>query len=351
MTEQELTQNLGDNFYTEDVRTIQYDETAGTTAKPDVFDWTEGYDVEKDLGIKLTVKDQANSSSCGGQAWSTYGEVLEYFDTKTQEERSAKFIYANTVVGNGGSDGLTNSKFVQTKGWGLEALTPSIPATEAFLTAKQDITPIAYQTALKSRAKVYKQGSGLMDELDINELATAIKKNKGAIIGIAGYNNGTWLSYYPTPVIKQPWNNYWRHWVYAGKAEMINNKKGIWILNSWGVGCGKNGWQWISEDYFKAKSSTGISLVWSSWFLEYLPENIENWKHIFSKTLKRGSRNDEVKALQHALFLQGMFSDKEDGIFGKITEASVKAFQKRYSLVADGIVGRNTNNKLNSIFS
>ncbi len=348
MKEENYTQNLGNNFYTEDVRTLQYDEIAGTTVI-ETFDWTRGYDIEKELDASLIVKDQANSSSCGGQAWATYGEVLEAISTKTKEERSAKFIYAQTAVAGGGSDGLSNSKLVAKKGWGTEALTPSYPATEENLTRKTDITQKAYENALKARAGVYTQGSGLMDTIDIDEFALAIQKNHGAILGIAGYNNGTWLSYYPAPVTKQPWANYWRHWVYVGKAEMIDGKKGFWILNSWGKNCGKNGWQWLSEDWFSAKSSTGISLVWASFFLSYLPQ--EDWKHTFSLTLRKGSRNAEVKALQHALYLQGMFSDKEDGIFGNITLASVKAFQKRYSLVADGIVGKNTNNKLNSIYS
>lgn len=51
------------------------------------------------------------------------------------------------------------------------------------------------------------------------------------------------------------------------------------------------------------------------------------------KTIKRGSRGDEVKLLQRALHLV------EDGIFGVITEEAVLAHQRAYGLVADGIVG------------
>lgn len=56
-----------------------------------------------------------------------------------------------------------------------------------------------------------------------------------------------------------------------------------------------------------------------------------------------GSRGEEVKIIQEIVGVQA------DGIFGKITERAVKAWQKKNGLVADGIVGRNTINKINNI--
>lgn len=53
-------------------------------------------------------------------------------------------------------------------------------------------------------------------------------------------------------------------------------------------------------------------------------------------TLKRGSKGDEVKALQKRLNLMA------DGIFGPLTEEAVKEFQKANGLTVDGIVGNNT---------
>lgn len=52
--------------------------------------------------------------------------------------------------------------------------------------------------------------------------------------------------------------------------------------------------------------------------------------------LKRGSKGKEVAQLQQALKLYA------DGIFGPLTEETVKEFQRKYGLVADGIVGPNT---------
>lgn len=53
-------------------------------------------------------------------------------------------------------------------------------------------------------------------------------------------------------------------------------------------------------------------------------------------TLKRGSRGEDVKALQKRLSLLA------DGIFGPLTEEGVKQFQASHGLTADGIVGPKT---------
>lgn len=62
------------------------------------------------------------------------------------------------------------------------------------------------------------------------------------------------------------------------------------------------------------------------------------------QTLKFGSRGEDVKILQSYLNLYS------DGIFGKMTEESVKQFQKDNGLVADGIVGQKTWDKLEQVF-
>lgn len=58
------------------------------------------------------------------------------------------------------------------------------------------------------------------------------------------------------------------------------------------------------------------------------------------KTIKKGSKGDDVKTLQNCLGL------KADGIFGTLTENAVKAFQKANNMVSDGIVGPKTWGKL-----
>jgi peptidoglycan hydrolase-like protein with peptidoglycan-binding domain len=60
-------------------------------------------------------------------------------------------------------------------------------------------------------------------------------------------------------------------------------------------------------------------------------------------TVKNGSKGDAVKAVQWQLRNEyGFTTLKVDGIFGTATGNAVKAFQKKYKLTQDGIVGRNT---------
>lgn len=54
------------------------------------------------------------------------------------------------------------------------------------------------------------------------------------------------------------------------------------------------------------------------------------------KTIKKGSRGDDVATLQRKLHLI------PDGIFGAITDEAVRDFQKSHSLTVDGIVGPKT---------
>lgn len=54
------------------------------------------------------------------------------------------------------------------------------------------------------------------------------------------------------------------------------------------------------------------------------------------KTVKLGSKGDDVVALQKALGITA------DGVFGPKTETAVRSFQKGKGLVADGIVGART---------
>lgn len=61
-----------------------------------------------------------------------------------------------------------------------------------------------------------------------------------------------------------------------------------------------------------------------------------------TSTLKKGSRGTQVNTLQTTLKELGFYSGRIDGIFGRITEQSVKRFQSESGLSADGIVGRRT---------
>ncbi|MDQ2097194.1 MAG: peptidoglycan-binding protein [Tychonema bourrellyi B0820] len=58
--------------------------------------------------------------------------------------------------------------------------------------------------------------------------------------------------------------------------------------------------------------------------------------------LKRGMRGAAVRDLQERLRAKGFLRLRADGVFGRTTQAAVKAAQRQYKLPADGVVGSAT---------
>ena len=249
----------------EDGRDYQWSRIPGAS----VFDWDKGFDIEVELkkrlgdaNFRIFSKDQHQSLSCGGQAWSYYMAVIEAITTGTYEERSAKFFYSQTFAPGGGSNGRPLCDIAVNQGSALESDCPSYyygTTDEPFMTRPQDITVKARNTAGYSKALVY---ANVMPDIDL--MANACKANNGLIIALEGEDNGTWLSLYPKP----PVNTKWAHWLYIGKAIMINGKKYLAVKNSWGDSVGASGWQYIGEDYFKAHK------IWNGWTMPFNKANL-----------------------------------------------------------------------------
>lgn len=342
---------------TDDERDWQWAEI-GFAATP--FDWTVGYDIEEALTKKLNkpnftipVKDQNGSGSCGGQAWSYYDASFEAMATGSYEERSAKFIYSQTFVPPGGSAGRTNSELVSSQGVAREEVLTSYengnPPSEAFMERSQDITDAVRADAKKARAKGYANVS-----IDIDTVAQAVRENHGVVLGVVGQNNGTWSSPFPKPPAEG--GTHWYHWMYAGKARIVNDVKHIGVLNSWGKAVGQGGWQWLSEDYFKTilpGDSYGRA-IWSVWTQVFDPASLDTgFHHTFKEQMDFGAIGAEVIALQTALKVTGDFPQHAPatGLYGLITKDAVKKFQARNGLDTVGRVGPKTLAKLNEQFA
>ena len=296
------------------------------------FDWNKGYDVEQELGYEIPTKDQGSSGSCGGQGWGYYGGVLMALLLGLgYDEKSAKFIYAQTSVKGGGSDGRTNSDLVCKKGWGSESMTPSYQngnaPTEDFMERPQDISAQAFAEALKSLGLSYSVGF-----TDMDSVAQYARDFHGCIIGITGSNNGTWWNEFP--VAYKTGETPWFHWLYVGKAKMINGKKYIGVKNSWGDKVGVKGWQWLGEEHFTGKNIYTGNNVWVVWNMT-AKKPVQDIPHTFSTPLTWGVTNQEVSFLQAKLQKLGFFPKNVNctGYFGDITARSLKAWQ-----VANGIM-------------
>ncbi len=343
-----IEDNFGKGAIREDIpdpRDYEWGKDVGASTAP--FDYSEGFDVEKiistKLGIdfKLPVKDQGLSSSCGGQAWAELGQVLDTMNDGSSEEKSAKFIYNQTHVGTGGSDGRANCTVFINKGMGNEKDCPSyengLPGTEEFYTRPNSIPPIAFTNALKDLGLAY--ANVLVRDPDV--IATAVRDNNGCIFGVTGSNNGTWRSAHP-----QPPNNFantWNHWLYCGKVRMRNGKREFGVLESWGDKVGEKGWQWLDEDYITTYI-LGYPVIWAIFTMVAKADVVIPPPYVFTKVLRYGMFSGDVKMLQ--MKLGGLTTD---GWFGLATLKAVKTFQSSHGLKPDGVVGPLTNVELNKL--
>src|SRR5688572_12849215 len=66
-------------------------------------------------------------------------------------------------------------------------------------------------------------------------------------------------------------------------------------------------------------------------------------------TLKQGMKSEDVRKLQSELASLGLYRESIDGDFGSHTHASVIAFQKKYGLKIDGVVGTEVYKKMQEL--
>ena len=76
----------------------------------------------------------------------------------------------------------------------------------------------------------------------------------------------------------------------------------------------------------------------------------------FPRVLRPGDSGTGVKVVQYYLAFLGFFMEELPrleltGVFDEATEEAVRLFQRRYDLAADGIVGRDTWNKLRAVYA
>lgn len=116
-----------------------------------------------------------------------------------------------------------------------------------------------------------------------------------------------------------------------------------------GLGFAINGTAWYkdssTQDATVSQATSQTKAVWSG-MTNFIVESLDYTHKISNKkpvnvvipqTIRKGSTGANVKKLQG--LLKNLVAD---GIFGNITEAAVKAYQKSKGLVADGIVGPKT---------
>lgn len=250
MEEQELGKGLVPDII--DDRDYKYSDHVGAGVVMTDEEWKQGFDIEKELNIKIPFKNQCSSSSCVGQGFSYYLAVINAKETGKYEEVSAKSIYSQIHLQGGGAYLRDAAKLAVNFGANLEMNLSSYKTPgytdEEFMEDKSWITPELTKLAAILQAKDYKSMAGL----GIDYFARAIKDNHGCVGGVGGKNNGTWSSNEPKPPVGDP---AWWHCLFFGKFGV--DEKGKWIAtpNSWGTRneidpLHPDDWQKLREDWF-----------------------------------------------------------------------------------------------------
>ena len=109
---------------------------------------------------------------------------------------------------------------------------------------------------------------------------------------------------------------------------------------------GRSTWNKISQVYTSVTKLAELNSEGQRIGIPATPPNV---------VLRQGSRGENVLLLQFILdYIATFYSDipfaLQDNIFGSRTAESVRAFQRRFGLTADGVVGPQTWNRLFSVF-
>ncbi len=254
-----------------DPKDYKYEEIMGA-GEP--FDWDMGYEIP----YSLKVEHQGKSLSCVGQSWAYYAEELEQIESIKLTDLSAKDIYQRIFMPQGGAEIRRGASVIKNFGLNTEKDVPSyeleMPPSELFMRTFKSGDEEALNYIAKSYASVL-PGS-------IDHIAQVIRDNSGCVSGFNGDNEG-----WATAFVKPPISAKWGHAVYLVGAELINGKKYIKFINSWGTGWGENGYGYFDESY--------LSNMFSLWTLidqinpnnkkmEYV-KSIMNEEYLVDKTL------------------------------------------------------------------
>lgn len=331
----------------------------------------------------LDVWNQKSIGSCVGHAAAKYKQYLEYLETGNVINLSPRFLYALAKCRDGWAGEGTYPRLVAgiVKDIGV-ATQDTIPnnselSHEQYVYNRNEasIPNAAFVEARKYSIKSY----AFPDVKSVEELKRGIKQGRGTMllmrIGKEWWTNkngqSSWGENDIIP-LKAPKEIVSGHEVYLYGYENVGNRTKFYVFNSWSVLWGKSGKAWFWHDEYKPFLDEAITFVDlpNTWLeqLHQLPTK-ENFKYTFKNQLKLGQRNNDVKALQTALLIEGLFSadlykdlmkdPKGLGYYGDATRRAVLAFQTKHhvdsqpviDLLAGKEIGPKTRAKLNKLYS
>lgn len=296
---------------------------------------------EKTTFKTFPIFNQDGSSSCVAQA---VAKVLGIENAKEENKfvsLSARDIYTRRTNPTEGMFYHEAMKIANEFGATIEQLMPSQNLPETELNKSTDRTFTSEYIG-----KIFKGGSYIFVEPNIDAIASIIERGKGIVLGFR-WDYDEWDKEFPSvnPNSKQTYG----HGVAGVDYGLIKGKKYIVIDDSWGTNRGKNGQRFISEEFITNRNS-------SAWYFEDLSNkeavDMPIDKYIFNNDLSVGMQNEEVMKLQSVLQKLGFFPANQNttGYFGGITKQAVKDFQIKYGITpTEGYFGEKTRAVLNNL--
>jgi hypothetical protein len=222
-------------------------EQAGKATTPP--NWAAGYD-SLSLISPVTIKNQFQSFSCGGQAASYALEIVEKLANNQEGAISAKSVYAPIAVSGGGTYVTSLQNQIKAAGASLEATVPSYrpngTTDEPFMTD---------QTALNLKDALTRSGYTIVNvPITMDGIASAIQQYGAVIWEISGQNGQvpSWTSATPQPPSTSNPNEIWNHFMCCVGFGQPPGYQRIKALQSWGTAVGENGIQYFTANYINS---------------------------------------------------------------------------------------------------
>lgn len=291
--------------------------------------------------ISYPIRNQAQSSSCVAQTMALMFSILNQKEEGRWVEFSAADIYQRrSNQGYGGMIGNDALEIARKHGTTLEVLMPSQNIGES------EINAVPRKVSDTLIAPIFSADAYFHVPFNIDRIADII--NQGfPVMTWFRFPRAEWTA---EPKVTSSTQDIVHHSVTAVDFILRKGKKYLVIQDSWGLDrTTDKGLRYISEEYIKDRMTFCA-------YITDLPndrkEGTVKPKGQLTETLKKGSRGNEVSFLQSVLKYEGLFPQNatQDGIFGNVTHAAVKAFQKKFNLVDDGIVGKRTISVINLIY-
>lgn len=282
--------------------------------------------------IKLSLRDQVQSFSCGSHAGA------KAFEAFTGLVMSAHPVYRQRKnFPAGGMYGQDIGDILKKNGTTLEIEDKSNLCNEEEM--NRDIT---VETPYKIGGYYFLRYG---NTIDMDTIGAALEAGHPVIFGIAS----THQEWNDCPVPTAPETNF-RHFVTAipGNHLLYKGEKAVVIDDSWGhaTTLGSGGQRILTESFLKKRSWHAMALI---------PRKLEDSKPKFDVTrnMRAGYFGEDVKKLQACLAYLNYFPKTQvfTGYFGTITKNAVIKFQTAHDLLPDGIVGPITRAKLAGLFS